>query len=366
MDRHLSIADVVGAIADAFPPERAEPWDRVGLLAGDPRAALTGVAVALDADAASVSFAAGSGANLLLTHHPAWLDAPDRVIAGPGAGGLLHDAVSVGVALACAHTNLDRTAAAQRLMPERLGFEYLGPLERGLMPMSSVTVFVPPEARSAVAEAMAAAGAGRLGAYEGCSFTGSGHGRFTAREDATPRVLPEDDGAVVEDRLEMMCPSRHVEAVVSAAVSAHRYEEPLVIACDAGVARNSASLGALSRCDTMSLDDVARRAASAYGVVPRVWGSPDRAVSAVATATGSGGSLVGSAVGAGADVLIAGEVRYHDATAALASGLCVIEVGHDVSEWPLVELLADAVRSMPGADGIRVTVMQPSAGWWTP
>ena len=31
-------------------------------------------------------------------------------------------------------------------------------------------------------------------------------------------------------------------------------------------------------------------------------------------------------------------------------GLAVVELGHDVSEWPLVSLLEDVVRSVPGLD----------------
>jgi len=45
---------------------------------------------------------------------------------------------------------------------------------------------------------------------------------------------------------------------------------------------------------------------------------------------------------AGADALVCGEVRYHDALDAAESGLAIIEVGHDVSEWPLVEVLGRA------------------------
>ena len=76
--------------------------------------------------------------------------------------------------------------------------------------------------------------------------------------------------------------------------------------------------------------------------------TPTTPLARVATATGSAGSLVGDALATGAQALVAGEVRYHDALDAVESGLAIIELGHDVSEWPLVGLLADAVRAHPG------------------
>ena len=47
-------------------------------------------------------------------------------------------------------------------------------------------------------------------------------------------------------------------------------------------------------------------------------------------------------------------------------GLAIIELGHDVSEWPLVSLLEDAVRSVPGLDPQTVHMLPAIPGWWTP
>jgi putative NIF3 family GTP cyclohydrolase 1 type 2 len=74
---------------------------------------------------------------------------------------------------------------------------------------------------------------------------------------------------------------------------------------------------------------------------------------------------VSSAIEAEADVLCAGEVRYHDALDAVARGLAIVEVGHDVSEWPLVSVLADAVKAAKGLAEEMVRVDRPAAAWWT-
>ena len=258
----VTVRDLDRALAAAFPHEWAEEWDRVGLLAGDPDAAVTGVLVALDPTREAVAHARRIGANVLITHHPAFLEPPCWLTPGRGAAGVLFDALSGGVALLAAHTNLDRAPAASGVLPALLGLTPLAPLERSPLPA-------------------------RLGAVS-----------------STP----------------------------------------------AGT----------------TLASLVRAAAQATGTTPRVWGDPSRALSRVATATGSAGSLIGDAIAAGAQALVAGEVRYHDALSAADAGLAIVELGHDVSEWPLVPLLADVVRAVPGIAPDSVTLADPRCGWWTP
>jgi putative NIF3 family GTP cyclohydrolase 1 type 2 len=168
-------------------------------------------------------------------------------------------------------------------------------------------------------------------------------------------------------RVEMVCPSSRVRGVVAAAVAAHPYEEPLVIAEQATIARNAARLGMVCTAgEETTLNGLARKASTVYGCTPRIWGEPGSVVGTVATATGSAGSLVADVIAAGAHALVAGEVRYHDALNAVASGLSIIELGHDVTEWPLVDLLEAAVRSVPGLPGDAVHRLPSSRGWWTP
>lgn len=124
-----------------------------------------------------------------------------------------------------------------------------------------------------------------------------------------------------------------------------------------------ARLGRLCETEPVSLAALAGRVGERLGVVPRVWGDPDRMVSKVAVSNGSGSSLLEAAMASGADAMVTGEVRYHGALDAAASGLAIIEAGHDATEWPLVSILADAVRRAMGED--RVVQAEPHTGWWT-
>jgi putative NIF3 family GTP cyclohydrolase 1 type 2 len=365
---HVTVSDIERTIADAFPLEWAEPWDRVGLLAGDPQRSVTGALVTLDATAASVRRATDAGANVLVTHHPAFIEPPAAVGPRRGPAGTLFAALDAGVALINAHTNLDRAPTAQTVLPSMLGIEILHPLESSGQPMARVTVYVPAEAAGRVERAMADAGAGRIGEYERCSFSAQGEGSFTPREGTRPRVgSAGTPSSVEEERVEMVCPRATATRVIAAAREAHAYEEPLILAEDVTIARGVARLGAVCAVPVgWTLDTLARAATDVFSAVPRVWGAPETPLARVAVATGSAGSLIGDAIAAGAGALVAGEVRYHDALDAADAGLAIVEVGHDASEWPLVDVLADVVRRTQGLDAASVHAEPVSLGWWTP
>jgi putative NIF3 family GTP cyclohydrolase 1 type 2 len=361
-----TVGDVEAAIAERFPLVRAEAWDRNGLIAGDRDREVTGIRLALDPTPGVIQRAAAAGQNVVVTHHPAALDMPAAIVAGPGVAGVVFAAIDAGVALLNAHTNLDRDPVGQQRLPELLGLDPIAPLETGLVAMSLVTTYVPRPDTERVISAMAEAGAGRIGDYTGCSFSSEGEGRFTVPPAANPQIgTPGASETVREERVEMVCAPDVLSRVVAACTAGHPYEEPLVTVTDCRMARNSARLGMLSRIGAgATLESLVERCTKAFGTVPRVWGDASITVATVATATGSAGSLISEARSRGADVLVAGEVRYHDAMA--AGELAVIELGHDVSEWPLVGVLADAVRQTPGVDPAQVIVESAAYGWWTP
>ena len=90
-----------------------------------------------------------------------------------------------------------------------------------------LVVFLPADALDAVSEALFAAGAGRIGNYERCSWFTEGTGAFRALPGASPTVgeVGEDE-RVPELRLETVFPGERQDAVVAALRSAHPYEEP--------------------------------------------------------------------------------------------------------------------------------------------
>ncbi len=90
-----------------------------------------------------------------------------------------------------------------------------------------LVVFVPPEALEQVRDALFAAGAGRIGDYERCSWYSAGTGTFRALPGADPSVgeIGREE-RLAEHRLETVFPGELQGEVVAALRAAHPYEEP--------------------------------------------------------------------------------------------------------------------------------------------
>jgi hypothetical protein len=90
-----------------------------------------------------------------------------------------------------------------------------------------LVVFVPESALDAVREALFAAGAGRIGDYERCSWYALGRGTFLGGEGTSPAVGSAGrEERVAELRLETIYPAEREREVVQALRTAHPYEEP--------------------------------------------------------------------------------------------------------------------------------------------
>jgi len=90
-----------------------------------------------------------------------------------------------------------------------------------------LVVFVPVDALDSVREALFAAGAGRIGAYERCSWYTEGTGTFLGGEESAPTIGERGrEERVAELRLETVYPADREAEVVTALRVAHPYEEP--------------------------------------------------------------------------------------------------------------------------------------------
>ncbi|MDP8977805.1 MAG: Nif3-like dinuclear metal center hexameric protein, partial [Actinomycetota bacterium] len=224
------LADWVDLVHARWPPTDAAAWDTTGLQVGDHDDPVHAVLVCLDVTAATLDEAAELGADLLLAHHPLLFRPLRRLTPETAAGRLALRASRSGVAVLAAHTNYDAAVpGTTEPVTGLLGLEEvrpLQPLRTGDSGSVKLVTFVPREDTGAVLDALAAAGAGRIGEYERCAFSVRGTGTFRPSAEASPAVGERERvNAVDEDRLEMVVPAGEVAAAVAALVAAHPYEE---------------------------------------------------------------------------------------------------------------------------------------------
>ena len=129
----LRVCEIERTLFERFPRSMAESWDKPGLSVGNPNLQVTSIACALDPTPANIRKAHELGCQLLVTHHPAFLEPPFPMtsdIASSSVGGAsAYSAASLGVSLIAMHTNLDRSEAALDLGSELLDLARTGRLE---------------------------------------------------------------------------------------------------------------------------------------------------------------------------------------------------------------------------------------------
>lgn len=99
----MRLDEVIAVLEDLAPTRYAESWDNVGLLVGDPAAAIDRVLVTVDYTDGVAEEARASGAGLVVAYHPPLFSAVKRV---PHEA-LWADAIRRGIALYSPHTALD-------------------------------------------------------------------------------------------------------------------------------------------------------------------------------------------------------------------------------------------------------------------
>ena len=103
----MTLREVVAVLERFYPPESAQSWDRVGLVAGDLDQPVRRVHAAVDPTLAVIDEARDLGADLLLTHHPLLMRGVHSVATTTAKGASVTSLVVGDVALYVAHTNAD-------------------------------------------------------------------------------------------------------------------------------------------------------------------------------------------------------------------------------------------------------------------
>jgi len=102
-----TIGDIAETLEQLAPSALAEDWDNVGLLVGDPQAAVEKVMTCLTITPTTAAEAVRDGANLIVTHHPLPFRSLKRITTDQTPGRLLLELIRAGVAVYSAHTAYD-------------------------------------------------------------------------------------------------------------------------------------------------------------------------------------------------------------------------------------------------------------------
>ena len=344
-----TVKDIVAIVEQHYPPYLSASWDNCGLQVGSYHAAVTKIGVTLELEPEVIKQALNADLDLIITHHPLFFNGIKGINADTAWGQMIYQLISQNIAVYSAHTTLD--AAPRGLnqhLAEMLGLQHIEPLFADLEEqLYKIVVYVPASHVKEVQQAMAAAGAGHIGNYSACTFRTPGIGTFRPEAGSQPYigsagVMQE----VAEYRLETVVEKHGLTSVIVAMQTAHPYEEvaydvfPLI---NRGRTYSMGRKGCLPQICT--LDDLSGRVKQILACQRlKVVGNSQRQVERVALISGSGGSMLSRISPQLADVVITGDVKYHEAQEARLRGISIIDAGHQELEKHMIPLLAGLLK----------------------
>ncbi len=363
-----TLADVTAALDALYPPSLAEPWDAVGLVCGDPSAPVRRVLFAVDPTSAVAAQAVAGGFDLLVTHHPLFLGGTTTVAADDPRGLVVHTLITGGCALFVAHTNADRaTDGVNDALAALFDLRDTSPLEPVPTQLDKLVVYVPEAAAEQLREALCEAGAGRLGAYDGCSWSTTGEGTFRPLPGANPALGSIGNlERVAEVRLETVVARAARRTVLAALHAAHPYERPAYDVLELADTPSGVGLGRVGDLpQPITFGELVEQAArvlpaTAWGV--RGAGDPGAVISRLAVCGGSGDSAIGAAAARGAQAYLTSDLKHHR-TSDRPTGLGLIDAAHWATEQPWLATAAAALTRVVGVEAIVST--QRTDPWTT-
>ena len=348
----MKIRDLLKRLEVLAPSAYAEDWDNCGLLTGDPDWKLNGITLTLDVTPAAVRACVRRKCNMMISHHPLIFKSLKTLREDCGSGSLLAELIRRRIAVAALHTNFDSSPRGHNVwIAQKLGLEEITPLQ----PCSDIwklVTFVPEGWEDRVRKALSRAGAGCIGKYTECTFTVNGEGTFRGGEGTCPAIGRSGElEKVCEVRMEMVCEGWMRSAVARALCEVHPYEEPAYEFIRIHAPEKNVGLGRMGTLKRpVTLNTIAGKIKKILSIPRlRIGGAVPDSVCRIAVCTGAGEDLIRRAVSEGCDLMITGDISYHNWD---APGLCLIDAGHYGTEkvFPAVmkELLTpDMEKGIP-------------------
>ena len=338
-----TIASIIDVLERWAPPSLQEDYDNSGLqvgnLQGEARAAL----VCIDCNEAVVMEAEREGCNLIICHHPVIFKGLKRLTGANAVERTIELALRKNIAIYAIHTNLDNVIdGVNGEIARRLGLKPLSVLDPRTDRLRKLAVFVPEAQAEAVRNALFESGAGRIGAYDQCSFNLSGTGTFRAGQGTEPFVGKVGERhSEAEVRVEVIYTVERESAVLAAMRAVHPYEGvayDLFLLANAHQGIGSGLLGELDNPmeEGAFLDHVKQVLGQGHLRHSALTGA---AIQRVAVCGGSGSFLIGKARAAGAQAFVTADVKYHQFQEP-DGALLLVDAGH----WQTEQYTMHAIR----------------------
>lgn len=337
MSKYANGQSVISYLHALAPKHLAYEGDPIGLQVGNLSKPVKKIMIALDVLEEVVDEAIEKGVDLILAHHPMIYRPLKNIDLASPQGRMIGKLIQHDITVFAAHTNLDiAQGGVNDWLAEAMQLERTEILKPTLTKtLYKLAVYVPQEHADLVREAMLSAGAGHIGAYSHCSFNTSGEGTFRPLEGTDPFIgTVGQTEKVKEVKIETVVPEEMVKRTVSSMIKAHPYEE---VAYDLFELKNEGEVLGIGKvgylAEEMTFEAFIDHVKTTLDVSSlRAVKGHERMIKKVAVLGGDGNKFISAAVMRGADVLVTGDMYYHNAHDAQAAGLSIVDPGHNVEK----------------------------------
>ncbi len=346
----MYLKDVIEVIEEKYPKNLAYEWDNVGLILGDRNSEIKNILVTLEATEAVVDEAIEKSVDLIITHHPFLFKGLKHIQKDTSKGKCVFKLIQNNINLYSAHTNFDIAFdGLNDAIANILDLEEIKILEKTQVEkLYKIAVYVPLSHEEMVRNAMTQEGAGHIGKYSNCTFATRGMGIFIPLENTNSYIGKKGKLEKVEEiKIETICKEKDLDKIINKMLMIHPYEE---VAYDIYAMENGGEKYGIGRIGDMkeniALGVFAQIVKQKLNLEDlRMVGDPNKEISKIAIVTGSGAEFITKAHLSGADVIITGDVKYHDAQDALEMGIGVIDAGHFGSENIFSDIMMEYLKN---------------------
>lgn len=354
----MKLNDLIKQIEKKYPLSLAYDWDNVGLLVGDFESEIKKVLVTLEANENVIDEAIENNVDLIVTHHPFIFKKINKINTRDLKGRLIHKLIKNDIALYSMHTNFDIAFdGLNDYFMEIMGFKNTKILDvTNSQTLYKLAVYVPKTHELVLREALGEAGAGYIGNYSHCTFNTQGIGTFKPDENTNPFIGTVGQIEEVEEvKIETIVPQSILQKTIDKMIKVHPYEE---VAYDIYKLENkgeSVGLGRYASLDVQTnLQALCEKIKLKLNMNHiRVVGDLNTKIKKVAVVTGAGSDMVRLAKSKNCDVIITGDVKYHEAQDALDMGMTIVDCGHFDTEDIFKDVMKRFLDSVEGVEIIR-------------
>ncbi|WP_026630982.1 Nif3-like dinuclear metal center hexameric protein [Dyadobacter alkalitolerans] len=329
------IKEITQVLEQLAPLAYQESYDNAGLIVGSGQVEVSGVLLTLDVTEEVVAEAIVRNCNLIIAHHPIVFKGLKKLNGKNYVERTVLKAIKNDIAIYAIHTNLDHvTNGVNWQIANLLGLENIRVLSPKRQILSKLTFFSPVENTQSILDALHDAGAGNIGNYSNCSFKTEGTGTFRPNAAANPVIGKNGEQEEVrEHRAELIFPSHLESAILRALRHAHPYEEVAYYLSSLENENQEVGAGAIGELpEPIETEAFLRLLKEKMNLhVIKHTRPVKNAVQRIAVCGGAGSFLLPNAIGAGADIFVTADYKYHEFFDA-ENSIMICDVGHYESE----------------------------------